>query len=304
VGAMSAPEIKPQQKKSLLWRIVKWALVVPLGVVAFCAAVYFLYSYFAPPKRLYLVSYDRSMRIEVPYDIVKAQDCKRYKEWIGDNFSPLVLRADRCPWRQPIKGPIGEFVLNGVKLYIPRAYLLFDKNQPDGEVDGSMLLLLMQYPDMGVVLNDAKNDDSHVQVTIHSSKEIREEKNCRNIDKEFCNDPVLREYFFENSFSVRKYNKQPYIFEKIKEWPALKLTEYKINVYDTVFIRGDVKKPTYWIKCAGTFPCCETFVIYNEALHFSVSFRQETLFEHQEEIIQKVMEKIKEFTINPIEVRS
>jgi hypothetical protein len=94
----------------------------------------------------HIILNDGVTKAPIPAEIVKSKDYKKYHEWFYANITPLAVWDDTCPWAPKPKGKIGEFVINGIKLWVPRQYLLIGKNAPDGEQED--LLLSLIYPEM------------------------------------------------------------------------------------------------------------------------------------------------------------
>ena len=118
----------------------------------------------AMDNKLFITLIDGKTSIEVPQDIVKEKDCKKYKEWLDKWATPMIIASDRCPWSKAPKSAIGEFEINGVKLYIPRNYLLFDKKIPDGNREA--VVLLMKYPYMTPAGDDKEENVFHVSLRL------------------------------------------------------------------------------------------------------------------------------------------
>jgi hypothetical protein len=194
--------------------------------LALLAGIAIIVGYnFLKPERLFIVSQDRSFKIEIPRDIVKAHDCKAYKEWLHKHATPMLISSDRCPWSKPPKGPIGEFEINGVKLYVPRNYLLFDKRIPDGDIDN--LTLLMKYPEMTAAGDEPGRNDYHVMVSIDSTRTC-----YMNLGSEICNNIQQQQYEHLTCIGQNKELGIQSGYKKLYDLPKERLTAYNICPYE------------------------------------------------------------------------
>jgi hypothetical protein len=270
--------------------------------LALLAGIAIIVGYnFLKPERLFIVSQDRSFKIEIPRDIVKAHDCKAYKEWLHKHATPMLISSDRCPWSKPPKGPIGEFEINGVKLYVPRNYLLFDKRIPDGDTDN--LTLLMKYPEMTAAGDASGRNDYHVMVSIDSPKMwgcCKDFNECQDLDK--------RRY--RNFTNINSNNEKdvPNIVKKLYELPEERLSAYNINTNGYEYLlRGDPLKPDYWLQCApeeaskNCSTCCGTTFNYNNELYVKYSFSRERILKTHDDLRNKIVSKINSFQQMPKE---
>ena len=204
------------------------------------------------------------------------------------------MPSDRCPWSKTPKGEIGEFEINGVKLYVPRNYLLFDKKIPDGDTDG--ITLLMKYPDMTPAGDDPDSDSYHVMVSIDSPKMwgcCRDENECTELDK--------RRYKNSSYINTNNEKKIPNKIEKLYDLPLEGLIAYRINDHEELLVRGDPLNPEYWLECVSekgstdSSTSCKTTFNYNNKIYVEYYFSREYVLKNHDELRAKVISKINEF---------
>ena len=249
----------------------------------------------AMDNKLFITLIDGKTSIEVPQDIVKEKDCKKYKEWLDKWATPMIIASDRCPWSKAPKSAIGEFEIKGVKLYIPRNYLLFDKKIPDGNTEG--VVLLMKYPYMTPAGDDKERNVFHVSVLIDSKRGCSNEKPCVDTSKKW----------YENSSGIswNKKNNIPNQIKKLYDLPKEKLIAYRVNNKSEFLIRGNPLNPDYWMRCASaeaagdSSTSCSTVFDYNNKIYVDYDFSRTYLLKDHDELRARIIAKIDEFRIPP-----
>jgi hypothetical protein len=280
-----------KNKANLVFAKWKRSLILVLLTVVVIA-------FFTREKEItHITANDGVTQIKIPYEIVKSKDCNKYHEWFYSHMTPLSFLSDRCPWAKPPKSPIGEFVVNGEKFWVPRQYLWQDHLEPDGHVHS--LHLMMIYPDMRPATGKPEERDMEVMVTIYStyrSDDCRLHKQC---------DAEQYHYIHYSNFDrLSEEEKKVYPIDMGYK-TELDLTEYhfKLRVKD-FYVRGDKYKPTYWLMCDGGTrkenwnPGCESHFNWSDKLYVEYVFRQTDLLPHHDEVRQKVIKKITEFQQN------
>jgi hypothetical protein len=240
---------------------------------------------------------DRVTQAPIPEDIVKSKDCKKYHEWFYSHLTPLAKWDDTCPWDTPPKGEIGEFIINGVKLWVPREYLLIGKNDPDGEQRD--LLLSMIYPEMKPDIG--KKEEGNFEIVVYIST-------CSPSMKPPCDYTTISQEFYEDALETKTLTPEEKKLypKKIRYIPELDLTLYeKKSAYKEPYIRGDRFSPSYWLICDGGTrnenwdPGCYTQYSINNKFYIKHRFRQTDLLKHHDEVKRKVIEKILEWQQDP-----
>ena len=224
-------------------------------------------------------------KVVIPEEIVKAKDCKGYYEWANTRpeFYHYPEAAVTCPWDNAPRGRIGKFIINGVKLNVPREYITFYAREPDGVIDG--LALGMVYPEMRRIL-DAKEDfHNEISMFLRISNPKRDESIYHYYD-------LARVKKGSTTFETEKP------FKEVGYIPELNATLYTTG-FSEFYIQGDYRKPDYWLECSagsleGKDRRCESYFYINEKiyLHMRMSSR---LLKYHHEIRQKVLEKFREW---------
>jgi hypothetical protein len=242
-------------------------------------------------KITHIILNDGVTKAPIPKDIVKSKDCKKYHEWFYSHLTPLAKWGDTCPWAPKPKGEIGEFVVNGVKLWVPRSYLLFSKNETDGEQSG--LLLSMIYPGIRPGIETQEKDNDEIVVHIHTCP----------IGNSSCKYDLNSQHEYEYISEIEKLNlKDKKIYpKKIRYLSELDLTLYEMkNSNKEFYLRGDRFKPSYWLICDGGTrhenwnPGCYSQYGMSNKLYIKYTFRKTDLLKHHDEVKKKVIEKIRE----------
>ena len=205
--------------------------------------------------------------------MVFCQDCKKYKKWLLGNIPQLAWpNQGACPFNLPPTDPIGHFTINGVKLNVPREYITFDPNQPDGAISG--LSMFMQYPTMKPATGMPKEEgrDYNVRVSIEM---VFKDPSGRPLDES------IRSYEFATGIKRNREQGKETNFKLIKHHKDLGLDEYVINDHeaDVFYIKGNQIKPEYWIVCTraeytekGPYPHCEGWFNYNDKIYINYFF--------------------------------
>lgn len=271
----------------------KFVWITFLVFILFLVFVY----YSNKDQRLFVTLIDEKTKVEIPKDIVKQKDCKRYKEWLKKFATPMTIASDRCPWAKAPEGKIGKFDINGVKFYIPRDYLLFDKKEPDGDIGG--VVLLMNYPDMTPAGNIKESSVFNVSVLIDGKIGCSSEKPC--------DDKVKTWYKNSSGISWNKKNNISNIIKKLYELPKENLVAYEINGDSDFLIRGNPLNPDYWIKCIPievsdeSSVSCNTIFDYNDKIYVDYSFSRKYLLKDHDNLRDQIIAKMNEFRVPPKE---
>ena len=268
-----------------------------LGWIIFLIFIIFLilFSYLNKDHRLFITLIDGKTSIEVPQDIVKQKDCQKYKEWFDKWATPMIVASNRCPWSKMPKGAIGEFEINGIKFYIPRNYLLFDKKEPDGETE--LVTLLMKYPNMTPAGNAKERNMSYVSVRIDGKEWCSKEKPCTDTSK--------ISYESLTAISWNKKNNIPNQIKKLYNLTKEKLIAYDINNSSDFLIRGNPLSPDYWIRCTprevseNSSASCNTVFDYNDKIYVDYSFSRTYLLKDHADLRSRIIAKIDEFRMPP-----
>lgn len=246
---------------------------------------------------LYLTLNDGKTKVQIPREIVRDEDCTKYKIWFEKHFTPMMARSNRCPWAK-VKGAIAEFVLNGVNFYIPREYLWQNSREPDGEVES--INLMFKYPEMTSATGGEANRDYNVRVSLESTYQ---RVNCR--EENICDQVGQEKYEHNTGIDWNNKNNKPNIIKKLYELPKENLTAYEINNKHDFLIKGDPLRPDYWLDCDGGkygpnfHPHCETYTNYNNKFYLNYFFSRHFLLEKHDDVKAKILEKINQFQQTP-----
>jgi len=269
----------------------KFVWITFLIFITFLLLIY----YSNKDHKLFVTLIDGKTKIEIPKDIVKQKDCKKYKEWLKRWATPMIIASDRCPWAKAPEGKIGKFEINGVKFYIPRDYLLFDKKEPDGETE--LVSLLMKYPNMTPAGYARERDVFYVKVRVDRKVWCTEEKPCINASKTW--------YESSSGISWNKKNNISNQIKKLYELPKERLTAYRVNNSSEFLIRGNPLNPDYWMRCASAEAAgdssvsCSTVFDYNDKIYIDYSFSRKYLLKDHDNLRAQIIAKINEFRIPP-----
>jgi hypothetical protein len=263
--------------------------------ITFLIFIFFLVLVYLSNKdqRLFVTLVDGKTKVEIPKDIVKQKDCKKYKEWLEKWATPMIIASDRCPWAKAPEGKIGKFEINGVKFYIPRDYLLFDKKEPDGETE--LVSLLMEYPNMTPAGYAKERNVFYVKVRIDGKDWCNKEKLCEDTGK--------TSYATATSIAWNKKNNISNIIKKLYELPKEDLAAYRINNSSEFLIRGNPLNPDYWMRCAteeaagDSSVSCNTVFDYNDKIYIDYDFSRKYLLKDHDNLRAQIIAKINEFRI-------
>lgn len=232
------------------------------------------------PNKLYIVNRYSGIKIEIPPEIVKNQDCVAYKKFIYSIVRPGFVPSDDCPWAKV--GKIGYFVINGVKFAIPRDYLWLGSKDPDGIT--TTLHFMFKYPDFEA--SSASVDRySNVKVTMKGWVSDTPYDMALGFYRALKNEDIRN-----NPLKYIKYDK--------KVGMNTLIHEDRIVIYFT----GDVFKPKEWMYCMPDIdpdsnPQCEgNFIYHGNEVDFL--FNRRRLMEHHWEIRKEIKEKLDEFHRN------
>jgi hypothetical protein len=280
-----------------LFRTTLFSFLLIVLSLLLIAGLYIGYLFI--PARMRIVTADRSAVKEVPYfSIVLPQNCQKYKEWLVGNIPPMLWpNQGGCPFDPIPADPIGHFIINGVKLDIPREYIIFEPYQPDGAVSG--ISMRMQYPMMKPATDMPWEEgrDYNVIVSIESKNSY-----MGKIDD-------ASQFMYEIKAGIernRELGKET-SFKLIKHHDDLGLDEYVINGHEAniFYIHGDYKKPYYWVECTraqykenGPYPHCGGWFNYNDKIYVYYFFPKWKFEKTQLELRNKIIKKIDEFIDN------
>jgi hypothetical protein len=100
------------------------------------------------PKKMYIKLGDEhnNYRVAIPDRIVFNKDCKALKEWGSKQGIPQIGLATEtaCPWRKKSVTKYSNFIMNGVKIRVPKEELVFQEE--DGEQQA--IYIELYYPEM------------------------------------------------------------------------------------------------------------------------------------------------------------
>lgn len=236
-----------------------------------------------------------SYKVEIPYDIVKKQDCIAFKKW-AESGGPQLLAKDACPWAKPIvTGSIGKFTVNGVKFNVPRKLLFFDngKNQTsDGEQP--ILFLRFIYPGITPLTAEDWSKVNNYEISVHIEKAA-----CAFETNPALCDEVLEKYRLRTQSKDDKISgAQPKFIKKDKD---LNMDLYhwvtKKGELQGYYVRGDVWHPDYWMDCGKN--ACEVFLNYaNKKVIIRYMFMTETLLHRHDELREKIISLLDEWNEN------
>lgn len=281
-------------------------LIICIGVFIFWVFAFFSLV-FDPQdqnEELYLVfrTKENNYRVKIPDEVVKSQDCKKYYEW-SRNSGDMAAYLSNCPWRPKPKGRVGEFVMNGIKLNVPRKYIHGDKNEPDGIVD--ILYLMMLYP--GMTAPDVYGPDKQ-QIDVNLESRNWFCNHNRFAKQEDC-DPIQVNYEIKTELvDIKECN--PY-YELVRRNSISGLDEYTWHYTwrgghrssAGFYITGDPMHPDYWIKCGKNNNIdidkelmCESYLDYKNKITVHYRFYKSHLQEHKK-VREAIIQKLKEFTI-------
>lgn len=230
--------------------------------------------------------------IKIPDEIVKEHDCVKYKAFVESLIRPGFVPDVSCPWAKV--GPIGHFVINGVKLDVPRGLLGVDKNQADGNT--SDLWLLVEYPQMAAY----KDEDKTLSILMTDVKRFQI---CNFQD--ICYHQ-LQHQFLRNS-SIQEYLDDPvkyirYKPELIGHNDQLGLDLYRNSGGLDLFVKGDIYTPDYWLTCLKEFPDreaydpgCEGGFVYQGRIYVKYSFRRRMFLNENTSVHKAIVKLIESF---------
>jgi hypothetical protein len=277
----------------IIWKIVKLIGFLFLSIIVLVAG-WMLYRAFVP-ARLYLSLGDREnpTRIEIPYDIVKKEDCVAYQEWVHNNFTPILVPSDRCPWQKKPTSNVAHFVWPHLKLqfHVPRAYLWQNSWEPDGiKTD---IHIMFRYPDMEPPTEEDYNKNNTIRVTFSPNKS---EAFCEEKPR-YCGDLQLMWW----DTCIRSLEGELFSFKKVKHLSDENLDEIEIILDENKtrkyrFIRGAYESPELWYLCTpkADNPGCEGGWNYNENIYVDFYFGMKFLHDH-DQVRQRIFAKIKEW---------
>jgi hypothetical protein len=280
-----------------LKRILRYILYILCLVIVLPLLVggsYLIFRHYIP-ARMYLRfgEEEATMRVEVPYEIVKAQNCEQYREWIHNNYvAPGFVASDRCPWRTPPKGPVAEFVLKGVDVpfWVPREYLATDKQAPDGIKDG--IYVWMSYPDMAPTTDEDEKNHLNISLYIDVNRSDwlckAKPRYCSNRQQQWwenMHDPLM-----ETDGSFAKH-------ELVRHLVSESLDEYSVDGRRAgTYIRGPFEEPEFFYKCSerASNPGCHSAFNYNDKIFIDYFFNRKLLPFH-DHIRIKIKERISQW---------
>lgn len=294
--------------KSLLKNKWLWALLIIVGLLTYCSR---------DKTITHIVLSDGITKIAIPPEIVKSKDCNKYHEWFHSHMTPLIIGSDRCPWTKKPKGPIGEFIINGEKFWIPRKYLWPDTQIPDGYHNDGMNLLMI-YPDMTPPTGKQSEDERNREILVSLNSayyfdQYRLKGRCDEAGYGTC-DAAQHKYIHMTNFK-RLSEEEKKIYPKNMGYvPDLDVTAYKHEpgTFESFYIRGDKYAPSYWLLCdddpphkdwslGGCRSClsCHSYFNWSDKLYIEYRFHRVNLVLYHDEIRQKITNKLKEFQQQP-----
>jgi hypothetical protein len=261
--------------------------------------------------------------VEVPYDIVKKQDCTSYKAW-AEATSPFLFDQKPCPWNTPITGDaIGNFIVNDIKFTVSRKYLYLeyitgwtqDGNQKE-------LLLAFIYPNLTPMAEEDWSKDNHYEVNL--SIKSSADNGCSKLNKGKQCDLALYKYQQQAGITVDKASgaqpqlvrKEPELGMNLYSWiqpnsaigkapgdpprlvmrgevePGFDSTYYWTDIDGVAsgfYIRGDDPwHPVYWMHCGSAK--CEAFMNYaDNHIIIRYTFYIDTLLTRHDELRNKII---------------
>lgn len=268
----------------------RFIVIVGMILVAVLASLIF-----EQMSTTYLVLVDGKTRVRIPRLIVLQKDCAAYKEWFESRFTPLSASTDRCPWTKPPKGNIGEFIINGEVFHIPRDYLIFDKNIPDGETVSGVLLMAV-YPDMRPATWKKEEFDDQITISIDPVRGWEgcvDRKPCIYCKfKDYCTPSQLKYEYWSGMSDLNLKDLETYFIEE-EHLPGLNLKRYKAGSRLTkYYVRGDPLKPSYWLMCIGS---CESHFDFNSKIRIEYRFDENKHLQNHDEVKERVLEKLKKW---------
>jgi len=246
------------------------------------AAIDFTHSWpHINPKRIGISAADGS-KFYVPDDIVKSKDCVAFESWRDGLIRPgFVPTNPKCPW-EPLRTGIGEFIINGTSLRIPRGYLWQGGNDPDGMPHNNELYLMVDYPSM------------------KPASSYGDQANNLNIRIQ-ANGPKAHLVFYRTQSDIEVTSEllksnEP-IFIRSLNWLGLDYYKIPASAYEEdVFLKGNPHEPEEWIICTHNVNSrCNTAFGVNDRLLVEVGFREFPHLKQYREINTAVIELINSF---------
>ena len=259
--------------------------------------IYFLVGFVAV-KLVYTPTMRLSNGVKIPLHIVAFKDCKAFSAFVESQAMPGYIPDPSCPWGAEGQR-MGYFTLGTIQLAVPREYIWFGRNVPNGIVDG--VSLAFNWPDMKPGDTNKKDQSKQIVGVIGYLKDRRKCSehqpngpfyDCMAVpfrtQMAYLNTTITDEAFDEHlnmhSFILNQYN-----------------GEHKLTKQYKMFYRGDREYPSEWLICVVAHydyndnklflnPRCEAYII-NDHLNFSYGFRMSLLSDYplfHQEINKKI----------------
>jgi|GEM_PF-3476498 len=262
--------------------------IMKLAIASF--AIYWIWGCTQPPK-MYIVGAYGAIKIEVPAEIVKSKDCKKFEAFTEGLTRPGFVPNVDCPWAKV--GKIGYFVLDAVEFAVPREYLWQGSKDPDGISDG--LYFMFKYPTFEGA--SASGDQSmNIKVTMVSW--INE---ITLYDGGIKADPALNSYFGTSGIEFRldELLASKDLSKYIKDAPEVGMKAFVHKGMVRAYFTGDLLHPKEWMYCAPDLedrnPQCEGSFMYKNNNHVKFLFSRRGLMQDHWNIRKQIKAKLDEF---------
>ena len=211
--------------------------------------------------------------------------------------------ASGCPGHKDVDPGVANLILNGIKVDIPREYIDLGSMVPDGVEKG--VLMDMVYPNMRPQRSKVIKEKNEISVTISARADpVNKFKTiiCSPENPKWCFD---RSFIYYHIYAIRYFgsSNEEYLAllpkkEQIKYSEELKVNYFTRNEYGkivTVYFKGDVAMPNYWLVCKDRGACRTKFYMRNNRLKVTYQYLKHELEEHQIDIHKKIIAKLENF---------
>lgn len=203
---------------------------------------------------------------------------------------------------------VAHLTVNGLTFHVPRRYIGFGRNEPDGETDG--ILFSFYLPEMvsqgefDAMPPAEQRRSGTPSWTFGSVNDIRRTRDW--CDEKGCRGQLFRWYQIDLESPPRKLPSQLLCPKEGKELPELGLTAYpagdahSAGIRHELLVSGDPCAPDFYLKCSIPSalvknPGCKMTFTYRERVLVGYSFDRSELA-HYREIHDKWVRKLDEFT--------
>lgn len=243
----------------------------------------------------------KELKFKVPEEIIKSKDCDAFYKF-RDSKIPIPYGANiYCPWDKVASK--GEFVLNGLKLEIPREYMWQERNRPNGEVKkGESIYLMIDYPSMKPASAYDGDQKNNIMVALKLAGGGGGDKTIFGKEAYFTGRQVAYlSRALGAGYYVRKLatDDKPIFISHIK---SIGLDYYEVpstGYQKDIFVKGDSIRPDEWIVCENNYNSrCETILTLRDEISLYVSYRRFPHLENQAAVHSAITKLVESFIRN------